>query len=348
MKKTYLLLGALALMGFASCSDEEVADINDSSKAINFRPTMGTRATETTNANLKEFNAISFLGDEVYFDTIPFKEDGSGFFVSNPEYNFPGDNSQLDFYAYSPTAISGKFTFAPNKKALEGFSPATSGKDQVDFITANAKGTNSANAASGVPLTFKHRLAQIVVLAKTDNTAYTYKVSGIRVGQPVANGDFDFTTESWTLGTQKNDYTEEFTGNPVVLDSTAQSVMGEANSFMLLPQALTAWNPEGDASNTAGGAYLSILLNINTKAGAQVYPFPSNGDCKWAAIPISTNWEAGKKYIYTLDLTNGAGNVDPKDPDPGKPVLGGPIKFSVTVTDWVDEPVNTPMTPGSK
>ncbi len=348
MKKTYLFLGALALLGFASCSDEEVANINDNLTAISFRPSMGTRAEETTNANLTEFNAISFLGDDVYFDTIPFRKDGSGFFVSNPEYNFPGDNSQLNFYAYAPATINGKFTFASDKKTLEGFSPAAEGKNQVDFITANATGTNTANGASGVPLTFQHRLAQIVVLAKTDNTAYTYKVSGVRVGQPVSQGDFDFTTEAWTLGTQKSDYSEEFTANPVTLGSTAQSVMGDAGSFMLLPQALTAWNPESDASNTAGGAYLSILLNINTKAGAQVYPFPSNGDCKWAAIPISTNWEAGKKYIYTLDLTNGAGNVDPKDPDPGKPVLGGPIKFSVTVTDWTDTPVNTPMTPGIK
>ncbi|MDE5808412.1 MAG: fimbrillin family protein, partial [Muribaculaceae bacterium] len=118
--------------------------------------------------------------------------------------------------------------------------------------------------------------------------------------------------------------------------------------LMLIPQLLTAWNPEPVASNSGKGAYIAIKLQINTVAGAQVYPFPSEADCKWAAIPISDNWEAGKRYIYNLDLTHGAGNVDPHDPDPGKPVLGGPIKFTVDVTDWVDSSTDLPMDTGSE
>ena len=123
--------------------------------------------------------------------------------------------------------------------------------------------------------------------------------------------------------------------------------MGEEGNAILIPQQLVKWDPESDPTNTAKGAYLSIRLQINTVAGAQVYPFPSNADCTWAAIPIDTNWEPGKKYVYNLDLSKGAGNVDPHDPDPGKPVLGGPIDFTVDVKDWAPQNQDVPMKPAN-
>ncbi len=216
--------------------------------------------------------------------------------------------------------------------------------DQVDFVTANATGKKSVNESAGVPLTFNHQLTQIEVRAKTSNDVYTFKISGVRIGEPVAKGSFDFVTTDWTLGSDKAIYTDTY-ADARTLTPEAVSVMGDGGNAILLPQQLVAWDPKGDATNTAQGAYLSVKLQITTKeTGVQVYPFPSNGDCQWAAIPINTNWEAGKKYIYTLDLTNGAGNVDPHDPDPGTPVLGGPIKFTVDVVDWVDTPVDVPMT----
>ncbi|MDE6322034.1 MAG: fimbrillin family protein, partial [Muribaculaceae bacterium] len=216
--------------------------------------------------------------------------------------------------------------------------------DQVDFVTAYATGNKTDNETAGVPLTFNHRLTQIEVRAKSDNEVYTFAISGVRIGQPVSKGSFDFTTNDWTLASDKTIYTDTYT-DAKVLNSDAVSVMGDGGNAMLLPQQLTAWDPETDATNSAQGAYLSVKINVTTtETGVQVYPFPSNGNCQWAAIPINTNWEAGKKYIYTLDLTHGAGYVDPNDPIPGDPVLGGPIKFTVDVVDWVDTPVDLPMT----
>ncbi len=347
MKKT-LLLPAIAafagVLGLTSCSQEESVNLQGTGNGkIAFRPAMGTRATETTNANLTELQAAAFMGDQAFFPDMAFTKGEDGFFTSSPEYNWPGDDTELTFYTYSPAAPGGTVTLTSDTKKMTGFTVNPSIADQVDFVTANATGKKSVNEASGVELTFDHRLAEIEVLAKTDNTAYTYKVTGVRIGQPVSTGDFDFTTNAWTLGSDKAIYDETY-DTPRQLGSTPISVMGEGGDAILLPQQLTAWDPENDGANSAEGAYLSIKLQINTTAGAQVYPFPSNGDCQWAAIPISTNWEAGKKYIYTLDLTHGAGHVDPHDPVPGTPVLGGPIKFTVQVTDFVDTPVNTPMT----
>lgn len=346
MKTTKLLLTIAVLgLGMASCAQDDAVSENKGN-AISFRPAMGTRATETTNANLSDIKVAAFLGNETYFEPLDFIKGSDSFFTSTPEYHWPGDDAVLSFYAYAPANLSG-VTLTPDAKTLTGFSPAANIADQIDFISSNATGKRSANEASGVELTFDHRLAQIEIRAKADNQAYTFKISGIRIGQPVAQGNFDFATNTWTLGSNKAIYEETY-GTPVTLTANAQNVMGAEGNAMLLPQQLVAWNPTGDAANSAAGAYLSVKLQVNTAAGAQVYPFNTDKDCQWAAIPINTNWEPGKKYIYTLDLSHGAGYVDPHDPEPGTPVLGGPIKFTVNVVDWTDNPVSLPMTTGNE
>ena len=69
-------------------------------------------------------------------------------------------------------------------------------------------------------------------------------------------------------------------------------------------------------------------------------------------LPKNTKWDAGNKYIYTLDMTNGCGKVDPVKPNPegstevkpgtddsqkGDNIFGKTIKFTVKVVkDWDD------------
>ena len=129
--------------------------------------------------------------------------------------------------------------------------------------------------------------------------------------------------------------------------------MGMGGSAMLIPQQLTAWDAAGDKPNAGFGAYLAVKLQITTKASARVYPAEIVGDYDWAAVPINTNWEAGKKYVYTLDFTSGAGKVDPEKEDPSDPtdpfkpgddILGNnAIKFTVQVTEWVEETKDVDM-----
>lgn len=342
-KNAPLMLAAIAAVALASCSEEEPVSVNQG-RAIDFRSAMDSRATETTNANLESIQAAAFLDNQLFFPDMQFNKGSDDFFTSTKEYRWPGDNSQLAFYAYAPANPGGTVTLTADAKSMADFSPAAKIADQIDFITAYATGTKNANETAGVPLTFNHQLAQIEVRAKSNNDVYTFAISGVRIGQPVSKAAFDFATSKWALASDKAIYTETYT-DAKELGAEAVSVMGEGGNAMVLPQQLTAWKPESDSTNTAKGAYLSVKLNVSTtETGVQVYPFPSDGDCQWAAIPVNTNWEAGKKYIYTLDLTQGAGYVDPDDPQPGKPVLGGPIKFTVDVVDWVDTPSDLPMT----
>ena len=345
MKKTHksLMVLGLVAMTLASCSEDDQIDVN-LGRPIDFRTSMNSRAVEITNANITDINVAAFLGDQLFFPVMKFSKGGEGFFTSDTEYYWPGDDSPLSFYAYAPSNPGGTVSITPDSKTMTDVTTAPSIANQVDFVTADTTGTKSANEASGVPLVFNHRLSQVEVLAKTDNQVYTFKVSGVRIGKPVSKGSFDFETSAWTLGTDRAIYTDTY-ADARTLTSEPVSVMGDGGNAMILPQQLTPWAPETDAANAAQGAYLSIKLQINTaETGVQVYPFPSDADCQWAAIPVDTNWEPGKKYIYTLDLTHGAGYVDPNDPNPGKPVLGGPIKFTVDVVDWVDTPEDLPMT----
>ena len=373
MKTTTTLLIAFAALGLASCTEDEPLSFNNGEQ-ISFRPAMGSRATEVTNANLSSFYVTSFLGDSPYFNKVEFSKGAGGFYNSLQSYYWPGDNSNLAFYAFSPSLAelfpddiiseadeadfynSGDngLIFNASEKKLANFRVADSIKNQVDFITAYATGNRKENEQAGLELTFDHRLAQIEIQAKSSSPAYTYKVVGARIGRAEFIGTFDFTTNQWTLDDWHDTAIYDTSCPEVTLTSTPVSIMGAAGNAMLLPQARTPWQPTDDPDNVAREAYLSVLVRISaTETGAVIYPFPSDTKIDpatnqkrqyaWASIPIATNWEAGKKYVYTLDFTNGAGVVDPDDPTPGKPILGDPIKFTVNVDPWQETPEATPM-----
>ena len=342
---------AMTAMLIASCSSDDVVSTN-TGRAIDFRSSVGTRSTETTTTNIDKFwvTAIDGAGAN-YFSQQEFTKDGE-FFTSSPLYYWPA--GELKFFAYSPSAtdLGGALTISNTTKELKDFSPATEIAEQKDFVTATTSGTRAANETKGVKLTFAHQLSQIEIKAKNTNTGYIYTVVGVRIGKPVSKGTFTFDTNKWTLTTtEKTNYAVEYTTPPRILGAEAATMMGTANNnAMLLPQQLVAWASATDKTNNANGAYIALKIQISTKDGARVYPAKAKGDYDWAAVAINTNWEAGKKYVYTLDFSNGAGKVDPEKPkpvdptdpfNPGEDILGKPIKFTVIVTPWVpaDQPV---------
>lgn len=344
MKKQIMFMAMTAML-IASCSSDDVVSTN-TGRAIDFRTSVGTRGTETTTTNIDKFwvTAIDGAGAN-YFSQQEFTKDGE-FFTSSPLYYWPA--GELKFFAYSPSAtdLGGALTISNTTKELKDFSPATEIAEQKDFVTATTSGTRAANETKGVKLTFAHQLSQIEIKAKNTNTGYIYKVVGVRIGKPVSKGTFTFDTNKWTLTTtKKTNYAVEYTTPPPrILGAEAATMMGTANNnAMLLPQQLVAWASATDKTNNANGAYIALKIQITTKDGARVYP--AKGDYDWAAVAIDTNWEAGKKYVYTLDFSNGAGKVDPEKPkpvdptdpfNPGEDIFGKPIKFTVTVTSWTD------------
>ena len=129
--------------------------------------------------------------------------------------------------------------------------------------------------------------------------------------------------------------------------------MGSAQNAILAPQpaeGTLAHRWYGGVPVTSLETYISVLVNITSKYGAQVYP--AGGGFGWVAIGLPYEWESGKKYVYTLDFSDGAGRVDPnpgndvnpdgiaptkpKDPALGKPILGKRVKFGIAVSPWGD------------
>lgn len=360
MKKTFLLMSvaALSAFGLASCAQDEPLASADShnSNAISFRPALGgqSRATEVNNDNLTDIYATGFIGDDLYFNDVKFSKGTDGYFNSLQSYLWPGDDSSLSFYSYSPSMdeLGADITIDGKKLTLENYVTPEEIADMKDFITAEATGNRKDNEASGVALTFSHRFSQIEVQAKTDNDNLVYEVAGVRIGRPQTTGSFDFTTNEWTLDDWHETAVWTSSCTPVTLSTNAVNIMGPSGNAMFIPQTLVGWSPVNDPDNVAREAYLSVLIRITNKDGVQLYPFPSDTQIDpatgakrkyaWASVPLSGTWEQGKKYVYTLDFTNGAGNVDPDDPNPGNPVLGDPIKFTVNVLDWVnsDKPID--------
>jgi len=353
MMKKQIMFMAMTAMLIASCSSDDVVSTN-TGRAIDFRTSVGTRGTETTTDNITKFwvTAIDEAGAN-YFSKQEYKKEKEGeFFTSTPLYYWPVGT--LNFFAYSPseTDLGATVTIDKDTKNLADFSPATEIANQKDFVTATASGTRAANETNGVELSFAHQLSQIEIKAKNTNTGYIYTVVGVRIGKPVSKGTFTFDTNKWTLTTtEKTNYAVEYTTPPRILGTEAATMMGTANNnAMLLPQQLVAWASATDKTNNANGAYIALKIQITTKDGARVYPAKAKGDYDWAAVAINTKWEAGKKYVYTLDFSNGAGKVDPEKPQPvdptdpfkpGEDILGKPIKFTVIVTPWApaDQPV---------
>lgn len=58
-------------------------------------------------------------------------------------------------------------------------------------------------------------------------------------------------------------------------------------------------------------------------------------DYGWAAVPVDADWNAGKRYVYTLNYSEGIGIHDPEDPEPGKPIMEkATIAWGVSVGAW--------------
>ena len=380
--KRKCILGLAGLMVLGACTNDEVIDVKQTG-SIDLRPLIenSTRATATTVANLGSFKVDVLKGTETYGAMTVTSSDNGGTWTTSPLTYWPSNASQqLDFYAYAPTTTTG-VTIDNTGKKITSYTPSTTVADQKDLVIAYNTGTKTANEASGVPLLFKHALSQIEVKAKCAATNMKVEIIGVKVVSVAKDGTFTFPaakTESgtgkelartlWEPGSDKIAYMVQ-NETPVKLTATAQSLMPTASgTFMLIPQAITAWNKKNN-TETNHGSYLSVLCRISNVSGdnvTQIFPATS-GKYGFSAVAIGTTekdktWEPGKKYIYTLEFfgTNSGGgrfdpdptvpdgggkdtDVDSTDPQDGGKEILKPITFTVSVEDWTEMPVDLNM-----
>lgn len=380
--KNQIILMAAAALAFASCSKDEMTEVNPGN-AISFR-TAVTRSADVATGNLQKIfvSALYSTSSDVstvissgkpYFHKVTFTKNGTDgvTWTADKTYYWP-TAGYLTFVAWAPESINSLIADIDSQDdrlpSTLTFTPNSDVASQEDFIGAISAPTQAPHTGA-VDLTFHHELSNIIINAKNTNSAYTYQVAGVRFGHVYDRGIFTLakaTTENaWTYdGAQDTNYTIEYAEHPVTLDTNAKSIMdGDGQSVYksakLIPQTRKAWDPAGNPTNGENvtdhpaGSYISVKVKITTAGGAKVFPKNAD-DYGWVSVPVAIKWVKNNQYTYVLDFSNGAGYVDPSTDtatgsNPGDKVLGNAITFTVTETGWVagngQDGADLPMTP---
>ena len=341
-KKGLLMMATACLLAATSCSEDQLVGSSPlSGNEIDMTARLGgdlknVRAVETKLTNLGKFTVNAFqTGDANYMNNVEYttSDNGSSWTTTAGKFFWPVEGD-LHLYGYAPAAPGKNGTFQIDKDAqtLTDFVPFETAADQQDFVYAKSTGNNATNGTTGVELNFQHALTEISVAAKNSNTAYTVKVTGVKLGKVKTKGTFTFpsvenSAASWTLSNAAEDVgSYETTWSTASVLTSSVSTLDESNvAFMLLPQQLEK------SEKAYEKAYLALKVNITMQGGKVIH----NG---WAYIGLNTNWEMGKHYTYTLDFSDGAG----QDEEGNQLISGKEMVLKVKVTPWDAKAVDLP------
>ena len=363
MKKSTVMLWAIFGALLMGCSDEEIANVETSSRnAIGFNVLSNaaeTRATPTTPDNLKntDFDVFAFTGDGTAFmgkvDT-EFGHDGVNIVYNNGKWDYKNASDlrywpteALDFYAFNPGTVSEDMMVFYSWEATKDVQKISytcmdeygSGTTHAnyDVMYAMAKGQTKDMNNGIVKFNFKHILSQVVFKAKTQYDNMQVDINMIKIHNIKFSDTFTLPTAakgtgSWTssgpLG--KNAYTVVQNENITVKGNDPVTNITTDTPMLNIPQTLTAWTVSGDSktkeqADIALQCYLEIACKIR-QSGA--YLLGSASEYKTIYVPFGDTWEQGKRHIYTLIF---GGGFD----DQGEAVLN-PIQFDAETADWVD------------
>ena len=393
MKKAFYMMAAAAIALSSCSSEETTDVAKSTAISFRPTVGFNSRGAELNNTNFTEmwvsgFDMGAATGVGNGFEDVKFDKQGAGneFLPDIPLFWQAG--SELRFFAINPAKANwhGTLTFTKDDAKLTDVTIPNNIEEQKDLVIGSVTAqANNHMDGKGVDLTLNHILSQINFKAVNTNKRLTYHIAAIRIVNAKNSDTYSYNAGtkvgSWAGNTTgKVTYELNFKDNPIVLDGTKKTdgateadnydrttafLTHEGHGAMLVPQALTPWNG-AEVSGTApfdGGSYIALLVNVCFTNGTYVYPKNANGDedYGWIAIPLPKNnaggdkseWKMGNKYIYTLNLSEGCGKVDPvnpnpdgggkvepngtTDPKPGANIFGKPIKFTVTLAPWTDK-----------
>lgn len=364
MKKSTVMLWAIFGALLMGCSDEEIANVETSSRnAIGFNVLSNaaeTRATPTTPDNLTstDFDVFAFTTDGTAFmgkvDT-DFGHDGVKIVYKNGKWDYDDANDlrywpteALDFYAFNPGTVSENMMVLYSWEATKDVQKISytcmdeygSGTTHAnyDVMYAMAKGQTKDMNNGIVKFNFKHILSQVVFKAKTQYDNMQVDIDVIKIHNFKFAGAFTLPaaadgTGSWSSSDLAFPHAFTVVKNAnITVNSNTEATDITTNTPMLnIPQKLTAWKVSETATKSkleadnAKQCYLEIACKIR-QSGA--YLLGSASEYKTIYVPFGDTWEQGKRHIYTLIF---GGGYD----DQGEAVLN-PIQFDAETTGWVD------------
>ena len=363
MKKSTVMLWAIFGALLMGCSDEEIANVETSSRnAIGFNVLSNaaeTRATPTTPDNLKntDFDVFAFTADGTAFmgkvDT-DFEHDGVKIVYKDGKWDYDDANDlrywpseALDFYAFNPGTVSEDMMVFYSWEATKDVQKISytcmdeygSGTTHAnyDVMYAMAKGQTKDMNNGIVKFNFKHILSQVVFKAKTQYDNMQVDIDMIKIHNFKFAGAFTLPATAEETGSWSSSdlaFPHAFTvvknANITVNSNTAATDISTKTPMLNIPQTLTAWtvsapNKSKLEADNAKQCYLEISCKIR-QSGA--YLLGSASEYKTIYVPFGDTWVAGKRHIYTLIF---GGGYD----DQGEAVLN-PIRFDAETTGWVD------------
>ena len=363
MKKSTVMLWAIFGALLMGCSDEEIANVETSSRnAIGFNVLSNaaeTRATPTTPSNLTstDFDVFAFTADGTAFmgkaDT-EYGHDGVNIVYKDNKWDYKNANDlrywpseALDFYAFNPGTVSEDMSAFYRWEAsgtsqkisytcIDEYGAGTHAN--YDVMYAIAKDQTKATNNGVVKFNFKHILSQVVFKAKTQYANMRVDIRDIKIHNIRFSGVFTLPaaadgTGSWSSSDLAFPHAFTVVKNAnITVNSNTEATDITTNTPMLnIPQELTAWKVSETATKSkleadnAKQCYLEIACKIR-QSGA--YLLGSASEYKTIYVPFGDTWEQGKRHIYTLIF---GGGYD----DQGEAVLN-PIQFDAETTGWVD------------
>jgi len=360
MKKSTVMLWAIFGALLMGCSDEEIANVETSSRnAIGFNVLSNaaeTRATPTTPSNLTstDFDVFAFTADGTAFmgkvDT-DFEHDGVKIVYKDGKWDYDDANDlrywpseALDFYAFNPGTVSEDMMVFYSWEATKDVQKISytcmdeygSGTTHAnyDVMYAMAKGQTKDMNNGIVKFNFKHILSQVVFKAKTQYDNMQVDIDMIKIHNFKFAGAFTLPATAEETGSWSSSdlaFPHAFTvvknANITVNSNTAATDISTKTPMLNIPQTLTAWtvsapNKSKLEADNAKQCYLEISCKIR-QSGA--YLLGSASEYKTIYVPFGDTWVAGKRHIYTLIF---GGGYD----DQGEAVLN-PIRFDADNKD---------------
>ena len=369
MKKSTVMLGAIFGTLLMGCSDEEIANVETSSRnAIGFNVLSNaaeTRATPTTPDNLKntDFDVFAFTGDGTAFmgkvDT-EFGHDGVNIVYNNGKWDYKNASDlrywptgALDFYAFNPGTVSEDMMMNYMWEAsgtvqkisytcIDEYG-ANTGHANYDVMYAMAKGQTKDMNNGIVKFNFKHILSQVVFKAKTQYDNMQVDINMIKIHNVKMGGFFTLPatadgTGSWS---EPADLPSEVSGlgkftvvkdvNITVKSNTIATDISTTTPMLNRPQELTAWKVSETATKSKLEAdnAKQCYLEIACKI-RQSGAYLLGSASEYKTIYVPFGDTWEQGKRHIYTLIFGGGYDDQ-----GEAVLN-PIQFDAETTGWVD------------
>ena len=288
MKKSTVMLWAIFGVLLMSCSEEEIANVETSSRnAIGFNVLSNaaeTRATPITNTNLKDtdFDVFAFTADGTAFmgkvdtefghDGVHIKYNGTKWDYVNASDLRYWPTGALDFYAFNPGTVSEDMMMNYMWEAsgtvqkisytcIDEYG-ANTGHANYDVMYAMAKGQTKDMNNGIVKFNFKHILSQVVFKAKTQYDNMQVDINMIKIHNVKMGGFFTLPATADGTGSWSDpaDLPSEVSGlgkftvvkdvNITVKSNTIATDISTTTPMLNRPQELTAWKVSETATKS--------------------------------------------------------------------------------------------------